>query len=217
MLLYAHANPRVHAFAEFIDVQRDRYLGDNDNRFAFAMECVFKRYRFAWSLKDRSGPLISKCIATVSAQMTAAVAGATQPVQGQAIAEHHAQSEEVLLLFECFLMYGSILCDELSYLLLHLFGECRGVRLGGHRLLSKNFAAYAAGKQLEHDPETSTLAIYLENELCDFRDKQIVHDFHPRKLDGVSWNLNSSDVCLYSAAFLYPKPSDSPCPSGKSA
>lgn len=61
---------------------------------------------------------------------------------------------------------------------------------------------------LQFNIELIELARFLEENLCDFRDKQIVHDFHPRKTDGLSFMLAAPDVCLSATGFIYPKTTD---------
>jgi hypothetical protein len=207
MLPFAYVNPQVQTFAEFIENERNRYTGESDNLFAFALGCIFKRYKYVWSLKDRSQSLIASYIEQANLQMQ----GPNGPMsegQLQRLIQQHQRSDEITMWFECFLMYASIMCDEIAYLILHLFGEQRGIQLGGHRKLSMNFAAYAGAHGLSCAPALPSLALYVEKEICDFRDKQIVHDFHPRKTDGLSWNNTTLDVSLHCAGFLYPKESD---------
>ena len=76
-----------------------------------------------------------------------------------------------------------------------------------HRLLSKNFVSYSQELSIKYDEDIPTLAIFLENELCEYRDKQIVHDFHPRKIDTISFNDTTHDVQM-SYGMLYPKETD---------
>ena len=94
-----------------------------------------------------------------------------------------------------------------SQLFLYLFGSARGIKLGSHRELAKNFSSYSQELSIEYDKDVPILAVFLENELCDYRDKQIVHDFHPRKIDIVSFNVSTRDVQM-SYGMLYPKETD---------
>jgi hypothetical protein len=202
------SNSRVQAFADYMFVERSRFSDTRaDNAFAFALGCIFKRYVIVWKLRDRSLPLIQVAMQCIQRTL--------HPLQapGEAIdwVERAAQMDvqaEVEMNFECFFLYGSILCDEISHLLLHLFGHVRDIKIGGHREFSKNAAIYFEKLDLQVDVEIVELARFLEEYLCDFRDKQIVHDFHPRKTDGLSFVHGTPDVCLSAAGYIYPKATD---------
>ena len=207
MLLFRYSNVKLQAVAEFIDSERAVYEDEHDNLVAFALKCTFKRYRFARRLRELADPLIEKHIHEMSRMIGGGRSGPMSASDLQAFAESTARSSEIQMFFETFFMHGSILCDEIAHLLLYFYGEQRGLKMNGHRTLLKNFPAYAKAKSLIHTAELITRAEFLERELCDFRDKQIVHDFNPRKTRSLCFNASTKDIGL-SAGFLYPKPTD---------
>lgn len=201
------SNSKVQAFADHISVERNRFSDTAaDNSFAFSLGCIFKRYVTVWKLRDRSLPLIE--VATHYFQRTHALQASGETFDW---VEYTAQIDvqaEIEMNFECFFLYGSILCDEISHLLLHLFGQVRGIKVGGHRVFSKNAERYFEKLEMQFNIDLIELAQFLEENLCDFRDKQIVHDFHPRKTDGLTFIQATPDVCLSAAGFIYPKATD---------
>ena len=208
MLLFRYSNRKHQDFAEFIDSEREKYSDGSNNLVAFALEAIFKRYRFAWRLKELADPLVEQHIAETTRKMDNARSGPMSATEVQAMAEGMVRSNEIQMHFESFFMHGSIMCDELAHLILYFFGDERGVKMGGHRLLSKNFERYALAKKLSFRESLPMHANFLEAELCNFRDKQIVHDFNPRKVRGLSWSLSTMDINLSAAGHMYPKPSD---------
>ena len=67
---------------------------------------------------------------------------------------------------------------------------------------------YALGKELVYPESLPVNATFLESELCNVRDKQIVHDFNPRKTRGPGWSTSTKDINLSAAGYMYPKPTD---------
>ena len=208
MLLFSYSNEKLQAFAAFIESERALYPGNKNNLVAFALEAIFKRYRSAWRLKELADPLIDLHIAEATYRMENSRSGPMSAVELRSIADGMVRANEIQMLFESLFMHGSIMCDELAHLLLYFFGDERGVKLGGHRQLSKNFRSYAAGKKLVYPESLPQHAISLESDLCDFRDKQIVHDFNPRKTRGLGWSLSTKDMNLSASGYMYPKPTD---------
>jgi hypothetical protein len=208
LLLFHYSNHRLQSFAEFIDAERDKYPEKGNNLATSAFEAIFKRYRFIWRFKELADPLIEAHILDAERKIADARSGPLDKIELQAMADSIARSNEIRMFFECFYMHGSIMCDELAQLILFFFGDERGIKMGKHRELSKNFERYAAGKKLAYPESLIENAAFLETELCDFRDKQIVHDFNPRKTKGLGWSLSTKDMNLSAAGFLYPKPSD---------
>lgn len=207
MQLFAHTNPHIQSIAEFIESERNRYTCENGNRFIFALNCISKKYRAIWTLKRLSAPLAAEFVTLARSSFDRA-SNLTPTDHLQRIAKTNELSEELILLFECFFMNAAILCDELAHLLLYFFGEARGIKMSGHRVLCNSFTSYATAKGIDFDPELLGEAKFLELEVCEFRDKQIVHDFNPRKLDFIGFDNVTEDIFLNCGAFFYPKESD---------
>lgn len=204
MPIYRH--PRVQAFTAFIEEERSSCEADAGYLLSFALGSLLRKYQKIWLLRERAMPLVARYGEELASRLTWE-SGPLSDEQQRKIAETSNLIADIELHFESFFMYGAILCDDVAQLLLYLYGSAKHIKLGGHRELSKNFGAYAETLSLDHNKEFPGLAAFLESELCDYRDKQIVHDFHPRKLDSVSFSNEKRDVQMM-YGMLYPKGTD---------
>jgi hypothetical protein len=204
MFIYTH--PRVQEFSAFIEKERSSCEADAGNSLSFALGSLLRKYQKIWLLRERALPLVARYGEELASQVTWE-SGPVSDEQQRQIAEASNLIVDIELHFESFFMYGAILCDDVAQLLLYLYGSARQIKLGGHRELSKNFGAFAETLSLDHNKEFPKLAAFLETELCDYRDKQIVHDFHPRKMDSVSFSNDKRDVQMM-YGMLYPKGTD---------
>jgi hypothetical protein len=197
---------QVQAFSSFIEKERSTSENIDSNLLAFSLGSLKRKYQKIWMLREYASPLIENHGQLIAEQLTWKSGSLSEEQQNQ-IECISKITIEIEMYFESFFMYGTILCDEIAQLFLYLFGPVRGVKLGSHRELAKNFLSYSQKLSIEHDKDLPTLATFLENELCDYRDKQIVHDFHPRKIDAVSFNNGTRDVQIC-YGMLYPKETD---------
>lgn len=204
--MFVYKNPHVQAFASFIEEERATWESDNGNLLALALGSVLRKYQKIWMLRERANPLIGQYGEQLAVRATWEP-GPLSEEQKTHIANTSNLTAEIELLFESFFMYGAILCDDVAQLFNYLFGPARGIKFGSHRELAKNFLTYAQALSLAYDEELPRLADFLEVELCEYRDKQIVHDFHPRKMDAVSFNNGKRDVQMI-YGLLYPKETD---------
>ena len=186
--------------SRFIEDERKYYNGESNNLFSLTIGAIQSNYEKALMLREWSIPLIEE--------------------YGKLFADPHKAGPEEIdrsidlgltkkieILFESFFIFSSILCDDIAQIFTNLFGSARDVKLGTHRKLSENFVAYASALSLGYDPSFIDLAKYLESELCDYRDKQLVHDINYRKVWTVSYSNITKDVTLM-YGMLYPKTTD---------
>ena len=190
-------------FADFIDLERKNYADSANNSFATALGILRRKYTKLEILRQRTQPLIALYLSEPISDLPSGL-----PEEFfQKLEARTNLLLEIELNFESLFVFGSILCDEIAHFILYLFGSPRNVKFGGHRELSKNFHTYAQSLSLEFSPGFQETAGALERDLCDYRDKQIVHDFHPRKLDAIGFTTPSNDVRL-SYGLMYPKDTD---------
>lgn len=184
----------------FIEEERKYYDGKGNNLFAFALGVIQRKYEKIWMLREFAKPLIIEYGKLVSESCNS-------NEQSIDMSSASLLTKQVELFFESFFMYGAILCDDVAQLFIHMFGQVRNVKLGTHRKLSANFPKYAEELSLIYNDKFIELANYIESELCDYRDKQIVHDFHIRKIDAVGYDFSQQDVRI-TYGLLYPKNTD---------
>jgi len=186
--------------SEFIEEERKSLDGESNNLFSSSMGVVLNKYKKMLFLRSVAIPLINE-YGKIFADL--------ENLDPKEIEKLHSLDVvmKIEVLFESFLMYGSILCDDIARLFLYYFGDARNIKLKTHRKLAHNFPVYAEALSLEYDNKLAELAIFLEKELCDFRDKELVHDFHPRKLDSVYYFNDDNDVRL-GYGMLNPKTTD---------
>ena len=199
-------HPRLQAFSAFIEGERDRCDTANGNRLAFALGILLRKYHKLVLLHERAMPLVKRHSEHWASQVHRQ-SGALSDEQKRQILEASSLLIDIELNFESFFIYGAILCDDIAQLFLLLFGSARKIKLSGHRELSKNFGAYAEALSLSYDKEFIVIAGLLESDLCDYRDKQIVHDFHPRKTDALSFSNDHRNIQM-THGMLYPKDTD---------
>jgi hypothetical protein len=200
-------NTHIQKVSDFIESERVRYSGDDNNRFAIACEGIQKRYETVWMLYEKAMSHTNRFSKLMEVQYKAARNGDVTKL-AEVRGEMSPLHDELIFLFESFFIFGTILCDEIVQLIGFLFGEARGIKFGTHRELSKNWKAYAEAKGIEYDPTLVKLATYLEKELCEIRDKQIVHDFHPRKIDFISCGFPEPRLQYCCGGYIYPKETD---------
>lgn len=210
MRLFSYRHERLEAFAEYIESERNAYSGDDNNRVAFALETIFKRYRYAYRFRQLADPSIARYKTTPTYATASQGSRTLSPSEMQEFADRMHLADEIQMHFESFFLHSSVLCDEIAHLLLFFFGDARSIKMSGHRTLAKNIDDYLAVKGLATKESLREDAEFLERELCDFRDKQIVHDFNPRKFRALSWILGPGSLSLANSGFLYPKESDQP-------
>lgn len=186
--------------SEFIAGERRYFEGNANNLYASSIGVIQGKLQKIEVLRNTAIPLIDE-YGKLFSDPEALI---PEEIQNQ-ISKNVVLKIEVL--FESFFMYGAMLCDDIAHLLIYLFGNPRGVKLGSHRKLCANFYDYANALSLEYDEAFLVIANYLEQELCEYRDKQIVHDFHARKLDTLNYSNSTKDVHL-AYGMLHPKPTD---------
>lgn len=197
---------QVQAFSSFIEKERSTCENNDSNLLAFSLGALQRKYQKIWILREHASPLIENYGELIAEQFTWRSGSLSEEQQNQ-IENISRLTTEIEIFFESFFMYGAILCDEIAQLFLYLFGSARGIKLGSHRELAKNFLSYSQALSIKHDKDLPIIATFLENELCDYRDKQIVHNFNPRKIDTLSFNNSTHDVQMC-YGMLYPKETD---------
>lgn len=190
-------------FTAFIDAERKHYDDSANNSVAMALGILKRKYSKLELLRNRTEPLIALHLSEPMYNVHLLPLDA----QLQSLENKANLLLEIEMNFESFFVFGSILCDEIAHMILHFYGSSRGVKLGGHRELARNFNSYAQSLSLNVFPGLQELAEFLERELCDYRDKQIVHDFHPRKFNSISFTTPDNQVRL-SYGLMYPKDTD---------
>jgi hypothetical protein len=198
--------PSIKRMHLLIERQRSELPIREGRHIVVAHGALLKKYQKICLLFERAGPLIEE-YGTWLHDSQRWPNGQLSRAQEEALEQSDSTKLEIETLFECFFLYSAILCDDVAQLVLYHFGPARGVKLGTHRELAKNLRAYCHDRDLTTIDAMESAASFLESEVCEFRDKQIVHDFHPRKIDSIVYVPAERSVSMH-YAMLHPKETD---------
>ncbi len=87
---------------------------------------------------------------------------------------------------ESFFLFAKILLDKMALFIRYYYGEPRGLKLGSHDKLEKNFKKLCDGLNLTTNPDFLLQMKRMKTEIPDFRDNWIAHDDSPRTLRGTT-------------------------------
>jgi hypothetical protein len=140
-----YINPRINSLYEVTEILRKHFNGDANNKFTFALCSVIKKFRNIIILTEESDGVKKQYRILLDEIFSEVKLGKyNHDINRQALITDCQVKLEIK--FETMLMFASIMCDEISHLIILLFGNERGIKLGGHRHLSKNFQNFCNAK-----------------------------------------------------------------------
>ena len=101
---------------------------------------------------------------------------------------------------------AKILLDRIVDLILVYFGSARGCSLRSHHSFLKNYDKYFKTQSIPPSSEFLNAIQQLQIDVCEFRDKKIVHQNNPRLSLGIAYPEGQG--AYLSVGHFYPKVSD---------
>ena len=110
-------------------------------------------------------------------------------------------------------MFGTIFLDRVACFMEGYFGRPKEGRIDSHRKLKNKIAAYEAEKSLVLPECFAESIAFLENNVAEFRDKQITHDKSWRSMHATAWSRNGQT--RIAKVKLYPREGDKQIEGGE--
>lgn len=192
----------------FIFEERFRYDFDGGNLFAFSMSQAERYSSYLITIHER---FIANCRLFIarSTQFQSSLSTAGQQLDTEQLELFSSMSslqKAIQMDIEAFYIFSKMLLDKLAAFIEYHFGSAQKASLASHDKLTKHLSEFARQKKLECRDGLLKLALSLKEDIIDFRDKQIVHGFHPRRMIGLVYT--GSDDIRTSASNLYPRPDE---------
>lgn len=194
----AEIRPQTHRMdllREFIGREREHYSrGEDSNRFAFSLGQSERYFRFLKIIYDRyrtANERFSDVTRRLLERTQERGSGPVDP-ELQTLFDTQVELQDLLHLeIESFYLFGTAFLDRAAVFLEDYFGKpsIKG-RVDRHRALKNKLSDYAAEKKLMLPDGFIESVAYLETELAEFRDKQIVHDRSWRSTHATSWDAS---------------------------
>ena len=184
--------PSLGMLGEFIKSERENYLGEDNNRFAFALGQVGRYERFLWIIvgRYRESSTGFRDIQTEMTRLFTGEPGRSYVVSPEGIVLLKRQghvADRLHLEIETFYLFSKILLDHAARFLETYFGPVRGLSLDSHDVLTKNFEAFGARHGLCATANVAAMLPILKQRIADYRDYQIAHAKSPRTMHMTIW------------------------------
>lgn len=194
----------INKLYEFIFEERKKYSGNDDNRFAFSFGQAFRYYEYLLLIADRHNKLSSNLMSNIG-QLQAACGTKGEKVSPNGIRlleEQRVLSTLVNLEIESFYIFAKILLDKLALFLQDYFGNIRACSLASHKKLTNNYIRFATEKGIVYPTGFNTILSQLQEDISEYRNKQITHLKNPRSFRGtVFWENGETGI---QTDYLYP-------------
>ncbi len=198
--------------AQFIESEREVY--EHNNMFALGLGQADRYYRFLHRVYARYLDLSPRVVDNVKRSMDIAKEQGNGPV-GPELWESQMQGrelgEQLQLEIESFYLFGTIFLDRVACFIEGYFQKPSEGRIDTHRKLKNKLREFVVEKGLALPEGFEASVDYLENDLAEFRDKDITHDKSPRTIRGITWD--SDGVTGIHKSRVYPREGD-PLASG---
>ena len=140
--------------------------------------------------------------------------GPAQNKSGELIKEQktfYDEARQITRLLQCdyesFFLFGTIFLDHIALFIEEYFGKTNnGGRIQKHRSLNNKLTRYATEKELVLPEGFAESITYLEDNLAEFRDKEITHDKSWRSMHGFMHGPDRETSIMKTK--LYPKKGD---------
>lgn len=178
---------------KFIETERSRFVGRDNNLFAISFGHICRYHEFSCLILERYAAAAAQFLAStkyLNAQWGdwAARGQPLTPSEMKLLEENRRLSAVLHLDIESFYLFSKILLDKIAHSLEFYFGQERGVSLDSHDDLVKNFDRYSKAKDLKVPAGFLELATTLKKDVSDYRDYEIAHEKSPRRLNSTLYD-----------------------------
>ena len=189
---------------DFIDTERNNYTTRDNNIFAFSLGQALRYYKFLLIVAERYKKTSKKMVTTVNKMMNFSIK--PHPMTTEEIRlmeEANRLTTLVHLEIESFYMFAKIFLDKIALFIQNYFGPERGISLVSHHKWVNNHEKFRLAKDLTYPQGFSQSIIFLQEHICDYRDKQISHLYNQKAIKGTSWG-GTKQAKISSGGQLYP-------------
>lgn len=194
--------------SDFIGTEREQYTNRDNNLFAFSLGQALRYYNFLLIVADRYKKASKKMISTSNKMMKLIHA---QPSGSNLMTDEQIRLMEeasrltalVHLEIESFYMFAKIFLDKIALFIKNYFGTVRKISLVSHHKWVNNHEKFRLAKDLTYPQGFSQSIIFLQEHICDYRDKQISHLYSQKTIKATSWG-DTKQAKISSGGQLYP-------------
>jgi len=168
-------------------------------------------YNFLLIVADRYKKTSEKMVSTLNKSLKLSVklnpANSSEPIpmtdeQIRLMEEANRLTTLVHLEIESFYMFAKIFLDKIALFIQNYFGTVRGISLVSHHKWVNNREKFCLAKDLTYPQGFSQSIIFLQEHICDYRDKQISHLYSQKTIKATSWG--DTKQTKISSSQLYP-------------
>jgi hypothetical protein len=173
------------ALSDFIGTERDRYMGEDNNRFAFSLGQVSRYYEFLLIIMERYQQASKELVNNTKEVMEISKKKKDSTLnekERELFTRNVPLSNLLHLEIESFYLFSKILLDKIAHFLEDYFGKTHGMSLRSHDKLTKYFEKFTTVKGLTVPAKISETILVLKSYVSDYRDKEISHRNNPRSL-----------------------------------
>jgi hypothetical protein len=200
----------MNVLSEFIDIERHKYEGEDNNLFTFSLGQASGYYEFILIIAERHSKASQRLVSNYKKLMESLPQGDGVGVmtdeQMRLLEQGQQLTTLVHLEIESFYLFAKILLDKIALFLYGYFGQAYGISLASHDKLTKSYEQYRTAKGLVYPDGFAESLEFLKEYICDYRDKQISHLQNPRAIKGTIYDLH--DQTRIAATQLYPTPDE---------
>jgi hypothetical protein len=199
---------KENTLSKFIGSERERFAGEDNNRFAFSFSQISRYYEFVEVIVDTYKSASQQFVANTRAHQESFLSGSHKVSDTQMLILKEGWRVNLLvhLEIESFYLFSKILLDKISHSVEFYFGPARGHSFDSHDNLCKYLASYAEQKGLTLPQDFIKLATELKTDVSDYRDYEIAHEKSPRRISGTIFDADGKPRIV--ATNLYPKEKD---------
>lgn len=186
------------------------YVGDADNRFAFAFEQLNRYLRFLHIVKNRHGALQDRVRVALERRMEFAKSNSGRRMtdaEAMEWEEEREVSEHLHLEMESFFQFAYVALTKAARVIEWYFGPERGFSFRSHKEWTKSARKYCALKGLDVPDHLFPILERCLNEITEPRSHDVVHGFNPRALFGTAFSADGDARRM--TTHLYPTERDS--------
>lgn len=191
--------------SKFIGLERDRYAGIDDNRFAFSLAQPARYLGFIETIMGRYAESSYEFMTSIRS-LQSSVSKGSRELTANDIKQLEANAKLAQLVhleIESFYLFAKILLNKLALFVQDYFGKVQGCPLTSHDGLSKKIHQYVQDTELRLPDGFIERCVWLKEHISDFRDKQISHLKNPRSMYVTMFNLNNPNARI-GITNLYP-------------
>ncbi len=193
----------------FVSEERNRFSNMDNNLFATSFSKIARYCNFLSIIIENYKTANIEFIQNVEAKFELAKQGQESTLNPkQQLFNDELLFMKLHLHLESFYTFSKILLDNVARTLEFYFGKARNLSLDSHHKFLKNIKNYIEVKKLTPFPsKLEELTIKLQDEVSDYRDKEITHEKSPRTIKGTAFSHITRESRLFSTK-LYPKEDD---------